>query len=217
MEIQVTEMDTLVVPAIIAKTQAKLDGMLRMVRGRIKRVQLDVMDGEFVPNTSLNFDFKLPTGFEYEAHLMVKKPLEWVKKNADKVDIVIMHVETLKDIGAAIDYVRKNGVKVNLAIILQTKLETIIPYLSKIDGLLVMTVEPGSYCIKKEFRPEPLENIKRLRKIDGAIPIEVDDCMNLKNAMLARDSGANIFASGSYIFRSDNIDEAIKELQNAVA
>ena len=108
-------MDTLVVSAIIAKTQTELDGMLGRVRGKIKRVQLDVMDGKFVPNTSLNFDFKLPTGFEYEAHLMVNKPLEWVKKNADKVDIVIMHVETLKDIGAAIDYVENKGVKVNLA------------------------------------------------------------------------------------------------------
>ena len=70
-------METLVVPAIIAKTQSELNGMLDKVREKIKRVQLDVMDGEFVPNTSMNFDFKLSAGFEYEAHLMVKKPLPY--------------------------------------------------------------------------------------------------------------------------------------------
>lgn len=209
-------METLVVPAIIAKTQSELDGMLAKVMEKIKRVQLDVMDGEFVPNTSLNFDFKLPTGFEYEAHLMVKKPLEWVRKNADKVDIVTMHVEPLKDIGTAVDYVKKKGVKINLALIPETKLETITSYLKKIDGILIMTVEPGSYCIKKEFHPEPLEKIKRLRETDKAIPIEVDGCMNPKNARLAKDSGANVFASGSYIFKSKNVDKAIKELEDAI-
>ena len=210
-------METFVVPAIIAKTQSELDGMLDQVREKVKRVQLDVMDGKFVPTTSLNFNFKLPAGFEYEAHLMVTKPLEWVRKHANKVNIVIMHVETLKDVEATVEYVKKIGIKLNLALTLETKLETVIPHLGKIDGVLVMTVEPGSYCIKKDFRPEPLEKVKKLREIDKVLPIEVDGCMNPENARLARGSGANIFASGSYIFKSDNIDEAINELQNAVA
>ena len=62
-----------------------------------------------------------------------------------------------------------------------------------------------------------LEKIKKLREIDKVIPIEVDGCMNPENARLAKGSGANIFASGSYIFKSDNTDEAINELQNAIA
>jgi ribulose-phosphate 3-epimerase len=210
-------MDTLVVPSIIAKTQTELDGMLGRVRGKIKRVQLDVMDGKFVPNTSLDFDFKLTTGFEYEAHLMVKTPLEWVKKNADKVDIVTMHVETLKDIEAAIDFVKEKAVKTDLALIPKTELGAITPYLKKIDGLLVMTVEPGSYCIKKEFHPEPLQKIRELRKIDDTIPVEVDGCMNPENARLAKNHGANIFASGSYIFKSKNVGRAIRELKDAVS
>lgn len=214
---KVKYMQTLVVPAIIAKTQSELNRMLSKVRKKVKRVQLDVMDGEFVPNTSLNFDFTLPTGFEYEAHLMVKKPLKWVDKNADKVDIITMHVEPLKDIGAAIDYIKKKGVKLNLALIPKTKLDVITAYLKKINGILIMTVKPGSYCIKKEFHPAPLEKVKKLREIDKVIPIEVDGCMNPKNIRLARDSGANIFASGSYVFKSNDVDRALKELEDAVA
>ena len=69
-------MDLLIIPAIIAKTQSELDAMLDKVRGKCRRVMIDVMDGEFVPNTSLDFDFRLPTDFEYEAHYMVKNPLD---------------------------------------------------------------------------------------------------------------------------------------------
>ncbi len=209
-------MEILVVPAIIAKTQNELDGMLKRVKGKVKRVQLDVMDGNFVPNTSLNFKFKITDDFEYEAHLMVKDPLDWADENADKVDIITMHIEILENVGYAIDQIKRRGAKVNLAMVPGTKVEIIEHYLKDIDGLLIMTVEPGSYCIKKEFNPEPLEKIKRLREIDRAIPIEVDGCMNPINARLAKNSGANIFASGSYIFKSDDVDKAIKELVDTV-
>ncbi|MCW4031863.1 MAG: ribulose-phosphate 3-epimerase [Candidatus Bathyarchaeota archaeon] len=208
-------MNTLVVPAIITDSQKDLDQMLIKVIGKVKRVQLDIMDGEFVPNTSLNFDFKLPEGIEYEAHLMIMDPLEWIRDNAHKVDLITTHIETLKDIDFTIEYVRKQGVKINLAIIPKTPIESITPYLKKIDGLLVMTVDPGSYCINKEFNPGPLEKIRELRKVDQSIPIEVDGCMNPENVKLARESGANIFASGSYILKSENIDEALIELSNA--
>jgi ribulose-phosphate 3-epimerase len=208
-------MNTLVVPAIITDSQKELDQMLIKVIGKVKRVQLDIMDGEFVPNTSLNFDFKLPEGIEYEAHLMIMDPLKWIRDNAYKVDIITTHFETLQDIDSAIKYIKEQGVKINLAIIPKTPIESITPYLKKIDGLLVMTVDPGSYCINKEFNPEPLEKIRELRKVDQSIPIEVDGCMNPENVKLARESGANIFASGSYILKSENIDKALIELSNA--
>lgn len=208
-------MKYLIVPAIIATTQKQLGKLLKKIEGKAKRVQLDIMDGEFVPNKSLIFDFKLIHDFHYEAHLMTKYPLNWIEKNAHKVQTVLMHIETLKDIKSAIDIVKKKGLKVGLAATIETKLEKILPHLIHIDQLLFMTVNPGSYCIEKEFRPEPLENIKRVRKFNDTIPIEVDGCMNPKNVKLAKKAGANIFASGSYILKSDDIDQALKELKNA--
>lgn len=209
-------METLIVPAIIAKKQQELDWMLDRVQGIAKRVQLDVMDGEFVPNTSLNFDFTLDYRFEYEAHLMVTSPLDWIRDNSDRVNITTVHVESLKDARSAIDYVREFGVKVNLALIPNTEIASITPFLGMIDGVLVMTVQPGSYCVKKEIHSESLEKVRELRAIDDSIPIEVDGCMNLRNARLARDAGANIFVSGSYVFKSDNIQKAIRALEDAV-
>ena len=211
----VLKMDALIVPAIIAKTQGELDWMLERPRGKVERIMLDVMDGEFVPNTSLDFDFELPAGFEYEAHLMVMKPLEWVEENAEKVDIAILHVETLDDVARSIEYVKSNGLKVTLALKPETDLETAFQHLQDVHGILVLTVDPGRYGGR--FLPKALGKIKRLREMDASISIEVDGGMNPANARLAREHGANVFASGSHIFKSSDIDRAIKELEAAVS
>ena len=207
-------METLIVPAIIAKNQRELDGMLSKVRGKAQRIMIDVMDGEFVPNTSLDFDFKLQAGLEYEAHLMVENPLDWVRENADKANTAILHVETLDNLRSAIGYVENKGLEVTLALKPETKIDEVLPYLGEVQGILIMTVSPGKYGGK--FLPETLEKVKKLRETDDTIPIEVDGGMNPRNARLARESGANIFASGSYIFKSDDIDKALKELKDAI-
>jgi len=207
-------MRSLIVPAIIAKEQYQIDTMLDKVKGKAERIMVDVMDDQFVPNISLDFDFKLPTGFEYEAHLMVTNPLDWIRENGDKVDIVIIHIETLEDVGKAIEFVKKRGIKVILAIRPETQVDTVLEYINKIDGILVMTADPGHYC--ELFLSDTLDKIKKVREIDENIPIEVDGCMDPENVKLASGAGANIFATGSYIFKSDDVDKALRELRDAI-
>ncbi len=207
-------MRVLIVPAVIAKGQDELDGMLDKVIGKVGRIMLDVMDNKFVPNSSLEFDFKVPMGFVYEAHLMVTNPLEWIADNGDKVDIAILQVETLEDIGGAVVFVKEKGLKVTLALNPDTGLDIILPFLDEIDAVLILTVNPGSFCV--EFLPETLEKIRRLREIDKDISIEVDGCMNPENAKLAKEAGATIYASGSYVLKSADPEKAIKNLEDAV-
>ncbi|GBE56421.1 MAG TPA: hypothetical protein ENH13_06295 [Euryarchaeota archaeon] len=209
-------MKPLIVPGIIAKSQEELDIMLEKVRGKARRIMLDVMDGKFVSNSSLDFDFQVPAGaFEYEAHLMVDDQIEWIKRNAGKVDIAVMQVEALDDIGEAIRFAREQGLGVTLALNPETELDTVLPYLNEIDAALILTVEPGRYGAP--FVPKTLAKIRRLREINPWIPIEVDGAMNPKNARLARRAGATIFASGSYVIKSRDPARAIKELEYAVS
>jgi ribulose-phosphate 3-epimerase len=205
----------IIVPAIIAKSQTELDGMINRLKGIVKRVQLDIMDGKFVPNTSLDFDFNIPNGFEYEAHLMIEKPLIWLEKNVNRIDNAIIHIETITNVADAIKFARKKGKKVSFALRPETPI-SVLPPLKDIDGVLILTVKPGSYCINKEFLPEPLEKIRSLRDMDHNIPIEVDGCINPKNARLAKEYGANIFAAGSYIFKNKSIVQAINDLKEAI-
>ena len=203
-------MKPLIVPAIIAGSQEELDSMLERLRGKVDRVMLDVMDGEFVPGMSLDFDFSLPEGFEYEVHMIAVNPLERLPTMAGKVDIAILHVETLGEIGAAIERVRRLGLRIALAINPGTEVEVIEPYLDDVDGVLVMTVDPGGYGGK--YIPEALEKVRRIRGLDAGVTIEVDGGMNVENSRAAREAGADVIASGSFIMKSEDISRAVEAL-----
>jgi ribulose-phosphate 3-epimerase len=204
------DMEPLIVPAIISRSQGDLDKVMERLRGKVERVMLDVMDGVFVPNRSLDFDFELPESFEYEVHLMAINPLERLSEMAEKVDIAILHVETLSDISDAIRYVRDLGLRVTLALNPDTATEVVDPYLGEVDGVLVMTVNPGKYGGR--YIPESLEKVRRIRTLDSGISIEVDGGMTAENSNAAREAGANIIASGSFILKSDDIEEAVRAL-----
>ena len=203
-------MNQLIVPAIIAESQGKLDSMLERLIGKVDRVMLDVMDGKFVPSRSLDFDFKLPEGFEYEVHMMAVDPLVRLSKMAEKVDIAILHVETLADIGAAIERVRGLGLHLTLALNPGTGVGIIEPYLNEVNGVLVMTVDPGAYG--GMYIPEALEKVRRIRELNPEVSIEVDGGMNPENSRAAMEAGANVIASGSFILKSDDIEWAVKAL-----
>lgn len=204
-------MEPIIVPAIIAKTQAELDEMLESLRGHARRVMLDVMDGRFVPSSSLGFDFKLPHGFEYEAHLMVEGPIEWVRRLAGKVQRVIIHSESPRGVEKAIKKARVLGLRVAMALNPETSLSAIEPYLEDLDGVLVMTVVPGGYG--GGFIPEALEKVREVREQGWGLEVEVDGGMNPQTARMALEAGANVIASGSYVMKSVDVEAAIAQLK----
>jgi ribulose-phosphate 3-epimerase len=208
-------MEPMIVPAVIAGDQNELGELLSRLRGVANRVMLDFMDGEFVSGTSLQFDLHLPEGFSYEAHLMVRRPLSYLARLSGRVETIILHIETLDDVGRAIVSTRRAGFKVMLAISPGTPVEFVAPYLREIEGVLVMTVEPGKFGA--DFLPWTLDKVRALKVMDGHVTIEVDGGMNPDNARAAREAGANIFASGSYIIRSQYIGRAFRELEEAIS
>jgi ribulose-phosphate 3-epimerase len=202
-----------VLPAIIARNQKELDGMLTRLKGNVEWVMLDFMDGSFVASKALMFDLKLPKGLRYEAHLMVKNPLEFLEKLRGRVKAVIIHVES-EDFPQAVKKAKDMGFEVAAAINPGTPLEKLEPHLKELDRVLVMTVVPGQYGAP--FVPTTLETVKKLRKAAPKLPIEVDGAMNPENARKARAAGANIFASGSYLMKSADLPASVKTLLEAI-
>ena len=127
-------------------------------------VHIDFMDGIFVQNKSISprQSSKYPTNLFKEAHLMVVKPLEWID---DLIEAgfkrIIFHIESENNPQECIDYVKNRGVEVGLAININTPLEKLVPYISKIDLVLVMSIEPGFQ--KQPFIQESLGRIKELK------------------------------------------------------
>lgn len=199
-----------IIPAIIAKNQRELDKRIKKVSKHTKFFQLDVMDGKFVKNKSLMFDFKVPKG-NYEAHLMVKNPEEWIEKHGKKVNTIIFHFESSKNHKEIMSLIRKKKKKVGISINPRTSITKLKPFLKQIDMVLVMTVNPGKYGSK--FLPNALRKVRALRKSNPKLNIEVDGGISDKTISLASKSGANSFVSGSYLQKSKDVKKSFEMLK----
>jgi len=209
-------MKKFVIPAIIAKNQEELDQGIKKVQNFVEIIQLDFMDGVFVPNHSIDFDFKIPKiDCLFEAHLMVKNPLEWIVKHCSKIDMILTHFETLINPQKIIDVIRNEGNRIGFVLNPETPTDELFDYLDQLDQVLLMTVNPGFYG--SPFIPEIVNKISELREIAPELDIEVDGGITDKTIDIVDKAGANLFVSGSYILKSKNIKEAFDKLNKTLA
>lgn len=207
-------MKKIIVPAVIAKDQKVLNSIFHKIPDNVSLVQLDVMDGKFVPNQSLDFDFGLDEKYKYEAHLMVKNPDAWIETYGNRVDTIIAHYEATSDPERTIRLIKNIGKKAALALNPETGIELVKNFLEDLDQVLIMTVHPGSYG--SPFLPEVMNKIAKLRQIKPKLDVEVDGGIKPETIQRANQAGANMFVSGSYLVKADNMEERIHLLLEMV-
>ena len=200
-----------VLPAVIASDQAGLDEMLDRVKDFAGNIMLDLMDGKLVKASSLDFPMRLPKGPRYQFHVMAVDPIQRLMDAPAEVDTVVLHAETLDDIGEAIEAAREKKVKLFIALNPETPISVLESYLDTLDGVLIMSVHPGQYGAK--FLPEQLDKVREIRAKSDTITIEVDGGMNDKTMGAAVNAGANQIASGSYIMKSSDPEAAYESLR----
>jgi ribulose-phosphate 3-epimerase len=202
-----------VIPAIIASDQDELDASLQKVKHFASIIQLDVMDGVFVPGRSLDFDVRLPEGPSYQAHLMVSDLQTHVERYRNIAGTLIIHVESLRDVRTDVGQLRKLGPALFLALNPDTPVESVSPVIWCLDGVMVMTVRPGRYGGR--FLPECLSKVDELKALRRGLTVEVDGGMVPETVRLARGRGVDLFTSGSYILKSPDPLRAYMELEDA--
>jgi len=175
------------------------------------------MDGHFVPNITIGpvvvAAIRKITKLPLHAHLMIENPFKYADNFiAAGADIVTVHIETVTkaELKAKLAKFKVKKVRLGVSLNPRTALEKIIPVLDSVDLVLVMTVNPGFGG--QAFIPSVLKKIRKLREIYQG-DIEVDGGVNGSNASLIKDSGANILAAGTYIFKAKNIKKAIGVLK----
>jgi ribulose-phosphate 3-epimerase len=208
-------MPLVIVASVIARNSVDLGKILGKLKGHINEIQLDFMDGIFVKTHSLDFDIILPDNFNFEAHLMVVNPKKWLHTLPEKIQRVIIHFESRENIDEVINEARKLGKKVFIAINPHTPVESITPYLLKIEGVLIMSVEPGQYGAR--FIPETLNKINYIKNNGKNLLVEIDGGMNPITARQAYLAGADIITSGSFIINNEDVTKAIDELKKATS
>ena len=204
-----------ILPSIMAKNQKELDLDLKKLKGIVKELHLDVVDGKFAKNKAMNFDFRLKRNFSYNVHLMVKDTEKWVDKCLKKnIQTIIIHPEVTGHIGELTKKIKSKKKKVGFALKPETKVKEVKDYLLNLDYVLILTVHPGFYGAK--FLSAPLRKIKQIKKINPKIKVIVDGGMNSKTIKKAVKSGGDYFVSGSYVTKADNSKERIKSLLNSI-
>jgi ribulose-phosphate 3-epimerase len=211
-----------IVPSILSADVGRLAEQVEEAeQAGADRIQVDVMDGHFVPNLTFGplvvEAVRRATRLPIEAHLMVEQPElfveAFIKAGATVIEI---QVESTTSLYRTVQTIRELGAKPGVAINPGTPVEDLREILPYIDLVNVMTVEPGFGGQK--FIPHSPEKIRRVRALSPDFEIEVDGGIDAHTAPLVVAAGATVLVAGNSVYRSKGgVASGIKAIRDALA
>lgn len=218
----------MIAPSVMCVSQWEQPGQMlaALQEGGADLLHVDVMDGVFVPNYMLGTDsirqLRNASSIALDIHLMIENPeekLTWF--DIQPGEYVSVHAESTRHLQRALAKIRDYGAKPMVALNPGTPLYMLEDVLADVDGVLLMTVNPG--FAGQKLVPQTLDKISRLRRmLDEAgrydVRIEVDGNVSFENGVKMRKAGADIFVCGtSSIFRKEGtVPENTKRFRRAL-
>ena len=216
-------MKHLMAPSLLASNFVRLQDEVEMInKSEADWFHIDVMDGRFVPNITFGMPvikaIKKIALKPLDVHLMIVEPEKYFEdfKNAG-ADILTIHYETCNHLNRNIEVIHQLGMKAGVALNPHTPIALLEEVITDVDMILIMSVNPGFGG--QSFISGSIAKIKRLRemidKSGSKAIIEVDGGVDIHNAGILFDAGANVLVAGSAVFKAPNPTEMISLLKNA--
>lgn len=214
----------LIAPSVLAADFGNLQRDLEMINNsEADWFHIDIMDGVFVPNISYGMPV-LATIAKHatktiDVHLMIVDPDRYIKTFAELgSDILTVHYEACTHLHRTLQAIKAEGMKAGVAINPHTSVELLTDVIGDIDLVLVMSVNPGFGG--QSFIENTYKKVRRLKEIiienNASTIIEVDGGVTNKNAKQLIEAGADALVAGSFVFKSEDPKQTIKELSQLV-
>jgi ribulose-phosphate 3-epimerase len=214
-----------IVPSILSADFTRLGEQVREADAAgAQRIQVDVMDGHFVPNITMGplivEAVRRCTRLPLEAHLMISNPEQYIDDFAQAgADVIIVHQEVSPHLHRLIQQIKTAGKMAAVALTPSTPVFMLEDILSLLDMVLIMTVNPGFGG--QDFIPETLPKIRRLRQViterNLRCDIEVDGGIHEATVPLVIQAGANLLVAGSAVYNEhESVAQAMARLRNAI-
>jgi len=212
-----------IAPSILSADFRKLEREVRDAeQAGADRIHCDVMDGRFVPNITFGQmvveAVKKSVAIPLDVHLMISEPAKHIDGFCRAgADILTFHAETQTDVPAALDAIGRHGVKRGITVNPDKPASLFLPFLDRIDQVLVMTVYAGFGG--QSFIAAMLDKIDEVYRAAAAagrmVDIQVDGGINETTAALCAQKGANVLVAGSYVFGSGDYAGRIRAIRTA--
>ena len=203
-----------VVPGILVKDEAEYHRRLLMAEYVTDLVQIDIVDGQFSPNTTVGTQIikKYPSSSLLEIQLMVIYPENYIDDLAplEYVSRIIVPFEIDADIPSALYHVKKHGKQAGLSLNPTTPVSAAIHFFDDIDLLLLMTGKPG--FSGQKLGENTYDRIRQAKKISHELPVEIDIGVNFDNAKELAEAGADFLVTSSSLYDADDFKTAYEKL-----
>lgn len=211
-----------IAPSVLASDFANLQSEIEMLNASAcDYIHVDIMDGVFVPNIS--FGIPVTEAMHKHAkkpldvHLMIVNPDNYLEAFAKAgASIISVHVEACNHLHRSLQAIKALGCKAGIAVNPHTHIRTFEEVIQDIDLVCIMSVNPGFGGQK--FIENTYDKVRRLKDLilrkNAQTLIEIDGGVNLANAPLLMEAGADVLVAGSFVFNSSNPIQTIQALKN---
>lgn len=214
-------MSHLIAPSILAADFANIQKDFEMINeSQADWFHIDVMDGVFVPNISFGMPviaaMKKHAKKPMDVHLMIVNPDQYIKTFKEVgADILTVHYEACTHLHRTIQAIKAEGMKAGVALNPHTPVHLLEDVIAEVDLVCIMSVNPGFGG--QSFIENTFTKVKQLKELilkkGAATRIEIDGGVTILNAKKLIDAGADVLVAGSFVFKSKDPQQTVKELK----